>query len=153
MRPGVGFSPQIPQKCEGTRMDPPPSLPTPPAEHAAAIDAASPPLEPPAVRDRSQGLLVRPYRRLSVSHAIRNSGVLVVPSTIAPASFRRFTSGASDFATYPARSFVPASQRNPATSMELLMLIGTPCRGPTSALRTRPSSADRACAIARSASI
>src|SRR5207244_2733822 len=36
-RPGVGFSPQIPQKCAGTRIEPPPSLPTPPAEQPAAI--------------------------------------------------------------------------------------------------------------------
>ena len=26
MRPGVGFSPQMPLKCAGTRIDPPPSL-------------------------------------------------------------------------------------------------------------------------------
>src|SRR6476646_8152852 len=59
-RPGVGLSPQIPQKCAGTRIDPPPSLPTPPAEHPEAMAAASPPLDPPGVRERSQGLLVRP---------------------------------------------------------------------------------------------
>jgi len=41
-------------------------------------------LEPPGVRSRSHGLLVRPKRRLSVSHAMSNSGVLVTPSTIAP---------------------------------------------------------------------
>src|SRR5579863_10675512 len=69
-RPGVGFSPQIPLKCEGTRIEPPPSLPIPPAEQPEAIAAASPPLEPPDVRDKSQGLLVRPCTRLSVSHAI-----------------------------------------------------------------------------------
>jgi len=57
--PGVGFIPHIPQKCAGTRMEPPPSLPTPPAEHPDAIAAASPPLEPPALRDKSQGLLER----------------------------------------------------------------------------------------------
>src|SRR5271167_5135350 len=93
--PGVGFNPQIPQKCAGTRIDPPPSLPTPPAEHPDAIAAASPPLDPPDVRDGSQGLLVRPYRRLSVSHAMSNSGVLVVPKMIAPALRRRDTNGAS----------------------------------------------------------
>src|SRR5438067_13154043 len=93
-RPGVGFSPQIPLKCAGTRMDPPPSLPTPPAEQPAAIAAASPPLDPPAVRCRSQGLLVRPSRRLSVSHAISNSGALVTPITTAPAARTRETSGA-----------------------------------------------------------
>src|SRR5205823_7458908 len=60
MRPGVGFNPQIPQKCAGTRIEPPPSLPAPPAEHPEAIAAASPPLEPPAARERSQGLFVRP---------------------------------------------------------------------------------------------
>src|SRR6202166_3049812 len=60
MRPGVGFNPQIPLKCAGTRIDPPPSLPTPPADNPAAIAAASPPLDPPGVREKSQGLLVRP---------------------------------------------------------------------------------------------
>ena len=50
MRPGVGFSPAMPQKCAGMRMEPPPSLPIPPAEQNAAMAAASPPLEPPGVR-------------------------------------------------------------------------------------------------------
>jgi hypothetical protein len=60
MRPGVGFKPQMPLKWAGTRIEPPPSLPTPPADMPAAIAAASPPLEPPGVRSRSHGLLVRP---------------------------------------------------------------------------------------------
>src|SRR6476619_7587133 len=60
IRPGVGFSPQIPLKCAGTRIDPPPSLPTPPADIPDAIAAASPPLDPPGVRLGSQGLFVRP---------------------------------------------------------------------------------------------
>src|SRR5581483_5984386 len=120
IRPGVGFSPQIPQKCAGTRTDPPPSLPTPPAEQPLAMAAASPPLDPPAVREMSQGLLVRPYSRLSVSHAIRSSGVFVVPRITAPVSRKRDTSGASPVATIPLRNFVPASQRKPATSIELL---------------------------------
>lgn len=38
-------------------MEPPPSLPTPPAERPAAIAAASPPLEPPGVRVRSPGII------------------------------------------------------------------------------------------------
>src|SRR5271170_5413225 len=65
IRPGVGFSPQMPQKCAGTRTEPPPSLPTPPAEQPAAMAAASPPLEPPAEYARFHGLLVRlpPARR------------------------------------------------------------------------------------------
>jgi hypothetical protein len=60
MRPGVGLSPQMPLKCAGTRMEPPPSLPTPAAEQPAAIAADSPPLEPPGVLVKSQGLFVRP---------------------------------------------------------------------------------------------
>src|SRR5947199_3492198 len=100
-------------------MDPPPSLPTPPAEHPAAIAAASPPLEPPAVRDKSQGLFVRPYIRLSVSQAIRSSGVFVTPTTMAPACRSLLTKGASALATCPRRRFVPASHCMPATSIEL----------------------------------
>src|SRR3972149_2517354 len=45
--PGVGFKPQMPLKCAGTRMDPAPSVPRPAAEPPAAIAAASPPLDPP----------------------------------------------------------------------------------------------------------
>ena len=36
----------MPLKCAGTRIEPPPSLPMPPAEQQEAIAAASPPLEP-----------------------------------------------------------------------------------------------------------
>ena len=67
MRPGVGFNPAMPQKCAGTRMEPPPSEARPPGEQKDAIAAASPPLDPPGVRAPSQGLLVRPVRKLSVS--------------------------------------------------------------------------------------
>src|SRR5439155_11306869 len=83
IRPGVGFNPQIPQKCAGTRIDPPPSLPIPPAEQPAEIAAASPPLDPPAEYSVFHGLLVFPETRLSLSYAIKNSGVLVLPSKTA----------------------------------------------------------------------
>src|SRR5215472_4224309 len=66
-RPGVGFNPQMPQKWAGTRMEPPPSLPTPPIEQPAAMAAASPPLDPPDEYARFHGLLVFPVRRLLVS--------------------------------------------------------------------------------------
>src|SRR3981189_183038 len=125
-RPGVAFNPQIPQKCAGTRIDPPPSLPTPPAENPAAIAAASPPLDPPAGPGRSQGLFVRPYRRLSVSQAMSSSGVLVTPRITAPAARRRATNGASSAGICPARKRVPASQRCPATQIQDLIDRGTP---------------------------
>src|ERR1700678_4745130 len=95
-----------------------------------ALAAAHPPLDPPGVRAKAHGLLVRPYKRLSVSQAIRSSGVLVVPRMMAPAFLRRVTSGASSRATKPARSRVPASQRKTSTLNELLTLTGTPCNGP-----------------------
>src|SRR5208282_3490099 len=123
--------PQTPQKRAGTRIDPPPSLPTPPAESPAAIAAASPPLDPPAVRERSHGLFVRPYKRLSVSQAISSSGVLVTPRITAPASRNRPTSGASSTATCPARNREPLSHRCPATSIEDLIESGTPWSGPS----------------------
>src|SRR6516165_11910862 len=120
IRPGVGFKPQMPLKCAGTRIDPPPSLPIPPAEQQAAMAAASPPLEPPGVRSKFHGLLVLPYRALCVSHAIRNSGVVVLPRMIAPARFKRETRGASADGMKPCRIRVPVSHSSPATSMELL---------------------------------
>src|SRR6185437_9294100 len=121
-----GFNPQIPLKCAGTRIDPPPSLPTPPADMPQVIAAASPPLDPPGVRSRSHGLLLRPYRSLSVSHAMSSSGVLVTPRIMAPVLRNRSTRGASCAATVPARRRVPDSTFIPATSTELFTLMGTP---------------------------
>src|SRR6187455_691258 len=95
MRPGVGLRPARPQKWAGRRTEPPPSLPIPPAEQPTAMAADSPPLEPPGVRSRFQGLLVRPMRWLSVSYIARNSGVLVLPRITAPAARRRATAVAS----------------------------------------------------------
>ena len=59
-RPGVGLSEHMPVKWAGSRTDPPLSLPNPAAESPAATAADSPPLDPPAVRSKSQGLAVRP---------------------------------------------------------------------------------------------
>ncbi len=55
----------------------------------AATAAAAPPLEPPGVRSRSQGLRVRPKSGLSVSALWPNSEVLVLPRMTAPAARRR----------------------------------------------------------------
>src|SRR5262252_7969108 len=132
MRPGVVFNPQIPQKCAGTRIDPPPSLPTPPAEQPLAIAAASPPLEPPDENPAFQGLPVRPVNRLSVSYAMRNSGVVVLPTMTAPAARSRATTGASPPGRYSFRSSEPAAQGHPAASRQLFTESGTPQSGPPS---------------------
>jgi hypothetical protein len=56
-----------------------------------ASAAAEPPLEPPAVRARFQGLRVAPKTALTVLGPKANSGVLVLPTTMAPAAFSRST--------------------------------------------------------------
>ena len=66
-RPREGFSPNRPQQAAGIRIDPPPSLPAAIGTIPAATAAAAPPLEPPGVRLKSQGLLVRPKRAESVT--------------------------------------------------------------------------------------
>ena len=122
----MGFNAQIPQKCAGTRTDPPPSLPTPPAEHPEAIAAASPPLDPPLDLSKFHGLLVFPLNKLFVSYAIKYSGVFVFPKTIAPARRNRATNGASMSGTYAFRISDPAGVGHPAASIQLLIVKGTP---------------------------
>jgi hypothetical protein len=59
-RPAVGLRPATPQQWAGRRMLPPVSLPISIGDPPAATIAAAPPLEPPDVRSRSNGLFVRP---------------------------------------------------------------------------------------------
>jgi hypothetical protein len=59
-RPKVGFRPATPQNDAGIRIEPPPSDPSASGVMPEATEAAAPPLEPPGVRSRSQGLRVVP---------------------------------------------------------------------------------------------
>src|SRR3954453_4612774 len=54
--PNDGFRPNTPQKDEGTRIDPTPSVRIAIGPQPAATPAAAPPLDPPLVRPGSQGL-------------------------------------------------------------------------------------------------
>src|SRR6478735_6010043 len=56
IRPRVGLRPKRPQQLAGIRIDPPPSDPCATGTRPAATAAAAPPLEPPAIRARSQGV-------------------------------------------------------------------------------------------------
>ena len=89
------------------RIDPPPSVPrcSTPAPHAAAT--AAPPDEPPGVREASQGLRVMPVSALSVTAFQPSSGVVVSPSSTAPAARSSATTGASSCAFTPGRARVP----------------------------------------------
>src|SRR6478752_7690502 len=61
----------------------------------AATAAAAPPLEPPGERDVSQGLRVMPNARVCVTGITDNSGIVVLPRMIAPASRKRAVTGDS----------------------------------------------------------
>ena len=95
MRPSVAFSPTTPVQDAGQRIEPPPSVPIASGAMPAASAALAPPLEPPGVRSRFQGLRVTPCSGLSVSTLWANSGRLVVPIGIAPAAFTRAVTVAS----------------------------------------------------------
>ena len=94
-RPKVGLSPTMPQKPAGMRIEPPPSVPTCRAPMPSAAATPAPPLDPPDVRDRFQGLRARWPSGLSVTPFQPNSGVVVLPSRTAPASRSRAVAGAS----------------------------------------------------------
>src|SRR5262245_25953954 len=94
-RPGDGRKPTMLQKAAGLRSDPPVSLPSASGTIPEASAAAAPPLLPPQVFDRSYGLRVAPKTVLNVCDPEPNSGVLVLPSVIAPAARMRVTIGAS----------------------------------------------------------
>ena len=60
LRARLGLSPTSPHIDDGTRIEPPMSLPSATAVMPDATPAAAPPLEPPAERSRSHGLRVGP---------------------------------------------------------------------------------------------
>ena len=71
------------------RIDPPPSEAWAMGTIPAATAAPLPPEEPPGVRSRSHGLRAGPKRVGSVTGRIPNSGDLVTPTTMNPASLKR----------------------------------------------------------------
>src|SRR5258705_11545164 len=85
-RPKLGLRPTSPQKLAGIRIEPAPSEPSASGPNPAATAAAPPPVDPPGVRVRSQGLRDSPNNGLPVEPPQSNSGRWVRPSKIAPAS-------------------------------------------------------------------
>mgnify|MGYP006921041939 CR=1 FL=1 len=86
------------------RTDPAPSVPTESGPMPAATAAAVPPEEPPGVLARFQGLRVMPVSGELVSPLQPNSGVVVLPSSTAPASRSLAVTGASAAATCALRT-------------------------------------------------
>src|SRR5437762_11977728 len=91
----------MPQKAAGWRIEPPVSVPSPPAARPAATAAAGPPDEPPGTRARSHGFLVGLNAECSVEGPMANSSTLPLPSMTAPAAARRSTTVASYDGTKP----------------------------------------------------
>jgi len=94
MRPKLGLRPTTPDQAAGMRTEPPMSVPSASGTQPAATAAPDPPEEPPGVRDESHGLRVTPQSRLCVKLEYANSGVVVLPTMMAPAPSSRSTMSA-----------------------------------------------------------
>ncbi len=92
-----------------------------------------------------------PKISFTVCEPVPNSGVLVLPTVIAPASRIRRTIGASVSGTWSAKIGEPYVVRIPAVSARSLCATGRPCSGPRHRPRARSRSASSASRLARSA--
>src|SRR2546427_11742382 len=106
-RPGEVRKPTTPQNAAGRRSEPPRSVPWASGPRPVASATAPPPVEPPGVSAGFQGLRVTPKPSLKVLAPAPNSGVLVLPSTMAPAAFRRATTSASSSGTWCSKILLP----------------------------------------------
>src|SRR2546428_5394645 len=90
-QPGEVRKPTTPQNAAGSRSEPPRSEPWASGPMPVASATAPPPVEPPHVSAGFHGLRVGPNTALKVLAPAPNSGVLVLPTTMAPAAFTRST--------------------------------------------------------------
>src|ERR1700686_730656 len=107
VRPGVGRMPTMQQNEAGIRIEQPKSRPSARRAIPVAPATADPPEEPAGLNAGFQGLRVTPNTSLKVLAPAANSGVLVLPSTMAPAAFRRRTTSASSLGTLSLNSGEP----------------------------------------------
>ena len=110
---------------------------------AGARTPRIPPDLPRVVETPVTGLSLQPFQP--------NSGTVVLPIEMAPASARRSTKGASSSGIRLAWMLEPAMVRTPLVKARSLMVVGTPCRGPSASPRITACSARRACSPAASA--
>jgi len=144
------LSPNDPVYAAGIRIEPPQSEAVASGVIPDAIAAELPPEEPPGVRARFHGLRLAPKSRFRVKAVWPNSGVLVLPTTIAPAALSRAIWTESSCARLSLNGAEPKVVVIPATSSRSLTPSGSPASGPVSAPRTSFSSSIRASAIASS---
>src|SRR5699024_11216558 len=86
--PYVGRRPVIPHKAAGIRTEPPVSVPIAASAQFAVTAAAEPPLDPPAIRELSQGFFVAPKVGLIFVPPNANSCILAFARIIPPALLR-----------------------------------------------------------------
>src|SRR5437899_388251 len=98
------------------------SVPIEPKHRLDDTAAAEPPLEPPAMRFQSHGLMVVPPS----AHSCR----LVFPRITAPASLSFVTTVASKSGIQLSKIFEPAVVLTPLVAMLSLIEKGMPCSGP-----------------------
>ncbi len=151
--PSPCLNPTTPLHAAGMRVEPPPSVATANGTRPAATATAEPPELPPDVRSPRQALRVRPNNGASVRHCWPNSGVVVLPTTMAPACFNRATTTASVSGTWSLNISEPQVVRMPAVGTRSFTATGTPCNGPTASPRITAASASHAWAIAASSAI
>jgi hypothetical protein len=108
------------------RSDPPVSEPEQSGTMPVASATAEPPDEPAAERTGSNGLPVAPYTALRVFAPAPNSGVLVLPTTIAPAWRTAATMRSSAAGMWSRKIVLPNVVHRPAVSCRSLMPIGSP---------------------------
>src|SRR6478609_9968640 len=112
--PSPCLNPTTPLHAAGMRVDPPPSVATAIGTRPAATATADPPLEPPELRSARQALRVRPNNGACVRHCWPNSGVVVLPTTMAPACFNLATTVASLSGTCSLKISEPHVVRRPS---------------------------------------
>src|SRR5471030_1978640 len=120
--------PTTPLAAAGMRVEPPPSVATARGARPLATAQAAPPLDPAHERCALHALRVLPYSGASVNALWPYSGVVVLPTRIAPAAFRRAIAAASAFGTFSAKMRDPYVVRTPSVSIRSLAVNGMPSR-------------------------
>src|SRR3954447_12674181 len=142
----------MPHHDAGMRIEPPPSVPSAKVRRPSATAAAQPPEEPPVFRLVSNGLRLGPQSGLAAPPREPMTGLLPVPTGIAPACSAR-SANAQYVSSLKSRSagMPPNVAGHPGLkSNRSLIAAGTPCNRPTASPLSNAPSASSAAARASS---
>ncbi len=144
--------PVTPHRPAGWRIEPPVSVPIDRQAIRAATQAAAPPLEPPGMQSRSQGLCVGKKAEFSFEPPIANSSKFVRPRNTASAARSFWIIVASYGGRKFAKIFDAHVVSSPLTQIKSFTATGRPANSPTACFFARRSSIALACLIAASPS-